>query len=50
MASPMIPPAARPGISGRLRAGQGAEIVPLAGDASFRRYFRVVGMGSAARC
>ena len=25
-----------------LAAGQGAEILPLAGDASFRRYFRVV--------
>ena len=29
-------------ISLPLRAGQGAEILPLAGDASFRRYFRVV--------
>ncbi|MCW2390612.1 aminoglycoside/choline kinase family phosphotransferase [Sphingobium sp. B11D3A] len=41
MASHMIPPpSARPFLD---RAGwAGAEILPLAGDASFRRYFRVV--------
>lgn len=41
MASPMIPPAHAPAFL----AGHGwgdAQILPLAGDASFRRYFRVV--------
>lgn len=41
MASDMIPPAAAPDFL--QRAGwHDAEILPLAGDASFRRYFRVV--------
>ena len=47
MAAPMIPPAhARDFL-----AASGwidAEILPLAGDASFRRYFRVVGPGRSA--
>jgi N-acetylmuramate 1-kinase len=47
MAVPMIPPAAAPDFL--KRAGWGdADIVPLAGDASFRRYFRVVGPGRQA--
>jgi aminoglycoside/choline kinase family phosphotransferase len=41
MAAPMIPPAAAPDFLARHGWG-GAEILPLAGDASFRRYFRVV--------
>ena len=41
MAPSMIPPAAASGFL--QRAGWGdAEILPLAGDASFRRYFRVI--------
>jgi N-acetylmuramate 1-kinase len=36
----MIPPAAAPGFLAA-HGWDGAEIVPLAGDASFRRYFRV---------
>lgn len=41
MAAPMIPPAAAPDFLAA--AGwAGAEILPLAGDASFRRYFRVI--------
>ncbi len=40
MASPMIPPAAAPAFLAA-NGWQGAEIRPLAGDASFRRYFRV---------
>ncbi len=40
MASPMIPPAAAPDFLARHGWG-GARIEPLAGDASFRRYFRV---------
>lgn len=41
MADPMIPPAAAPDFLAA--AGwAGAEILPLAGDASFRRYFRVI--------
>ena len=41
MASDMIPPVAAPDFL--MRAGwHDAEILPLAGDASFRRYFRVV--------
>ena len=40
MASPMIPPPHAPAFLAA--AGwAGAEILPLAGDASFRRYFRV---------
>lgn len=47
MASPMIPPADAP----RFLAASGwagATIEPLAGDASFRRYFRVFGEGRSA--
>ena len=40
MASPMIPPASAPEFLAKHGWG-GAEIRPLAGDASFRRYFRV---------
>ena len=40
MASPMIPPETAPDFLARHGWG-GAEIRPLAGDASFRRYFRV---------
>jgi hypothetical protein len=40
MAAPMIPPAAAPEFLAR-SGWEGAEIRPLAGDASFRRYFRV---------
>jgi aminoglycoside/choline kinase family phosphotransferase len=40
MAAPMIPPAAAPDFLAEHGWG-GAEIRPLAGDASFRRYFRV---------
>ena len=49
MAAPMIPPAACARIPRRLRLG-GGEILPLAGDASFRRYFRVRRRRAAARC
>ena len=42
MAAPMIPPAAAPDFLAEHGWG-GAEISPLAGDASFRRYFRVHG-------
>lgn len=41
MATPMIPPAAAPAFLAA-HGWAGAEILPLAGDASFRRYFRVV--------
>jgi aminoglycoside/choline kinase family phosphotransferase len=41
MASPMIPPPAAPDFLAA-HGWAGAEIRPLAGDASFRRYFRVV--------
>ena len=41
MASPMIPPASAPEFLAK-HGWAGAEIRPLAGDASFRRYFRVV--------
>ena len=40
MAAPMIPPAAAPDFLSE-HGWEGAEIRPLAGDASFRRYFRV---------
>lgn len=40
MASPMIPPAAAPAFLAA-HGWAGAEIRPLAGDASFRRYFRI---------
>ena len=41
MASPMIPPPAAPAFLAEHGWG-GARIEPLAGDASFRRYFRVI--------
>src|SRR5437762_4505637 len=41
MASPMTPPPHAPDFLASCGWG-GAEILPLAGDASFRRYFRVV--------
>ena len=41
MASPMTPPAHAPDFLAA-SGWSGAEILPLAGDASFRRYFRVV--------
>ena len=41
MASPMIPPTAATPFLRSLGWG-GADVLPLAGDASFRRYFRVV--------
>ena len=41
MASAMIPPAHAPEFLASC-GWQGAEVMPLAGDASFRRYFRVV--------
>lgn len=41
MAAPMIPPPLAPDFLARSGWG-GAAILPLAGDASFRRYFRVV--------
>ena len=40
MAAPMIPPAAAPAFLAA-HGWEGADIRPLAGDASFRRYFRV---------
>src|SRR3546814_2511682 len=47
MAPPMIPPAAAPAFLAA-HGWEGAEILPLAGDASFRRYFRVVRNGEGA--
>ncbi len=47
MAFPMTPPAAAPDFLNDNGWG-GAEILPLAGDASFRRYFRVVAPGRSA--
>lgn len=47
MAPPMIPPAAAPAFLAA-HGWEGAEILPLAGDASFRRYFRVVRDGETA--
>jgi N-acetylmuramate 1-kinase len=41
MASPMIPPAGAPAFLAA-NGWTGARILPLAGDASFRRYFRVI--------
>jgi N-acetylmuramate 1-kinase len=47
MAVPMTPPIAAPEFL--IKAGwAGAEILPLAGDASFRRYFRVIAPGRRA--
>ncbi|HEY9554709.1 aminoglycoside phosphotransferase family protein [Allosphingosinicella sp.] len=43
----MIPPAAAPAFLAA-HGWEGAEILPLAGDASFRRYFRVVRNGESA--
>ena len=43
----MTPPASAPDFLHRAGWG-GAEIAPLAGDASFRRYFRVLGAGGNA--
>jgi hypothetical protein len=47
MVAPMIPPAAAPDFLAR-HGWAGAEIRPLAGDASFRRYFRVHDGGRTA--
>jgi aminoglycoside/choline kinase family phosphotransferase len=47
MAAPMIPPATAPAFLAA-HGWEGAEILPLAGDASFRRYFRVVRDGRTA--
>lgn len=41
MAASMIPPSAAPAFLAR-HGWKGADILPLAGDASFRRYFRVI--------
>lgn len=47
MAAPMIPPAHAPQFLAAC-GWAGARIEPLAGDASFRRYFRVIGDGRSA--
>ena len=47
MASPMIPPTYAPRFLDAC-GWAGARIEPLAGDASFRRYFRVIGDGRSA--
>lgn len=47
MAAPMIPPAGAPAFLAA-HGWEGAAILPLAGDASFRRYFRVLGEGRQA--
>jgi aminoglycoside/choline kinase family phosphotransferase len=47
MAAPMIPPAEAPAFLAA-HGWEGAEIRPLAGDASFRRYFRVHSGGRSA--
>ena len=47
MAAPMIPPDTAPRFLAE-HGWEGAEILPLAGDASFRRYFRVVKDGKSA--
>ncbi len=47
MATPMIPPPAAPDFLAA-NGWAGAEIRPLAGDASFRRYFRVHRQGATA--
>jgi aminoglycoside/choline kinase family phosphotransferase len=46
MAAPMIPPAHAPDFLAA-HGWEGAEILPLAGDASFRRYFRIHGTDGA---
>ena len=50
MASRMKPPAVCASNSLPLAGGRAREILPLAGDASFRRYFRVVEGEPTARC
>lgn len=47
MAADMIPPAAAAAFLAS-NGWEGAEILPVAGDASFRRYFRVVATGRSA--
>jgi N-acetylmuramate 1-kinase len=47
MAAPMIPPAHAPAFLAE-NGWAGAAILPLAGDASFRRYFRIVDDGRTA--
>ena len=47
MPGPMTPPASAPEFLAA-HGWKGAEILPLAGDASFRRYFRVQGDGRTA--
>ena len=47
MAAPMIPPADAPRFL-EACGWSGARIEPLTGDASFRRYFRVIGEGRSA--
>ena len=47
MALPMTPPLAAPEFLARSGWGN-AQILPLAGDASFRRYFRVISQGRKA--
>ena len=47
MAAPMIPPPHAPSFLATC-GWAGARIEPLAGDASFRRYFRVIGDGRSA--
>src|SRR5918995_7262722 len=47
MASTMTPPAHAPQFLASC-GWEGAEILPLAGDASFRRYFRIVHGGRTA--
>jgi aminoglycoside/choline kinase family phosphotransferase len=47
MAASMIPPATAPAFLAA-HGWEGAEILPLAGDASFRRYFRAVKDGRSA--
>lgn len=47
MAADMNPPAAAPAFLNAHGWGD-AEVVPLAGDASFRRYFRAIGPGRSA--
>ena len=49
MAAPMIPPPHAPDFLAA-HGWEGCEIRPLAGDASFRRYFRVVHGDGARRC
>jgi aminoglycoside/choline kinase family phosphotransferase len=46
MAAPMIPPVHAPDFLAA-HGWEGAEILPLAGDASFRRYFRIHGADGA---